>query len=173
MYMTPGLPLGEDEKEHVERVLCAEAAAGHTSMYTPDFLRLLGWPQRRLPDLRDYLEHNQCEVAKRLSSKLGRTVLPRIFVTRSQLDLKLPNPNQCQGCGRKLEELPKYGHFRGCLLLLTEPQRRAAEIVQKVSPTLPLCDLIRKHLAVAFADFLSIEEKDRARFYEVCEGRHA
>lgn len=92
MPMDPGVPLTPDERKLVISTLAKsvrqsplhESNQGfHYGSYTPDFLSALGWPQRRLPDLRGYLETPEAKAA--LSKTLGWTLTQNIFVSRSQL----------------------------------------------------------------------------------------
>jgi hypothetical protein len=88
MFMTRGSELTAEEAAHVENTLARvlqEAADPHPTFSTNEFLRELGWPRRRQPDLRDYLESNAEELCARLAERIGRPLGDKIMVSRASL----------------------------------------------------------------------------------------
>lgn len=70
MYMDSGQPLSPEEATLVETALVRDLRL-RNHLSTPDFIRSLGWPQRRLPDLRRHLEYKSYGVALRVSTAVG------------------------------------------------------------------------------------------------------
>lgn len=93
MFMNPGQPITPEEKKIVITILAdlVRNAPLHESNQgfsfgsdTADFIRLLGWPQRRLFDLRGYLETTEAKLA--LSDALGWP-LREVFASRSNVSV--------------------------------------------------------------------------------------
>ena len=70
MYMDPGTQLTSEEAILVETALVNQLRL-QNHLSTSDFIRGLGWPQRRLPDLRRHLEYKSYGVAGRVSAQTG------------------------------------------------------------------------------------------------------
>jgi len=170
--MVPGYPLTAEEKIQVNALLLSELSAGRHSWLTSDFLRLLKWPQRRQPDLRDYLELSAREIAKFLNTEIGTRVLPKAFVSRQSTFLHIAQPNECRGCGRNLELIPRSGHENGCMESLPDSERRAAEIVWQLSRNGPrnYDRRLKVNLTRAFTEYLKLEGESLLRFLSACTG---
>jgi hypothetical protein len=69
--MDPGHPLSSEEATVVEIRLAKWFQTVGKTISTSDFIRDLGWPQRRLPDLRHHLERKSYGAAERVSKRLG------------------------------------------------------------------------------------------------------
>lgn len=82
--MDPGIPFTEEEAAHVERALLHLVTEGKTYADTSTFIRSLGWPQRRFPDLRFHLWDNP-SLAKSLSEKTGKAISPEFLCSRNTL----------------------------------------------------------------------------------------
>ena len=109
--------LTDDEKTKIDSVICtALLEKGLARMSAHEFMRAVGWPNERFADLRSYFRNNQLAVAKRLSAKSGRPVLPRTTMTRASLSLALAEPGECPGCGRPMEVIERGGpHYGDCI----------------------------------------------------------
>jgi hypothetical protein len=89
-FMNRGEPLTADESEHVLSHLVGYASAERGwSGVTSDFIRELGWPQRRMPDVRGFLESESTRVE--LSKRLGASVA-EVFMSRSQVFVRMGEP---------------------------------------------------------------------------------